>query len=603
MLNSLPEKSRFFRTRSHFQSLKFVLLLVTGCIASILIIELTVDGIEAWRKYEFAKALRAADTASNQFVTGIYYLLREHPSVNAAFKSDEPLEPGLRQRIHDHRMAADENLNASFSQLFILDFPNKTSVAEGLRNAQARAAKARLRADAMIALPKTQRDPKVQAEFDAAMTALIKAAEELSAAQSYVASQNDPVLARYSRIKWSSWKLREIAGLERSVIASAIVTGENVSPNGVRQIESERAQIQLGWQLLLELTRYETEPAVKSAVAEAEQHYFRIFQPLVDDMQARGRVASNISLGAWIAQTDPHINSFLVILRAAAKAGEERTAQLETDAFDDLVLRISGVLVAFGATAICLFLVVRRVTNPVARVSRAVRDLASGKLDIEVVDAQRRDEIGEMARAVDFFKSALIDTRRITAARELERATREKHAIKLESLARTFETKVASVVHSLEMSSTELETTSRSLSVSAEQTNHQSGAVAVTAQQTSTSVQTVAVATEDLARSARKIGEKVTDSARIAAEAVDHSNRANATIQALATSADQIGVVVKLISDVADQTNLLALNATIEAARAGEAGRGFAIVASEVKALSGQTAKATGQINAQIQQI
>jgi methyl-accepting chemotaxis protein len=95
----------------------------------------------------------------------------------------------------------------------------------------------------------------------------------------------------------------------------------------------------------------------------------------------------------------------------------------------------------------------------------------------------------------------------------------------------------------------------------------------------------------------------VTDSARIAAEAVDHSHRANATIQALATSADQIGLVVKLISDVADQTNLLALNATIEAARAGEAGRGFAIVASEVKALSGQTAKATGQINAQIQQI
>lgn len=79
MLNSLPEKSRFFRTRSHFQSLKFVLLLVTGCIASILIIELTVDGIEAWRKYEFAKALRAADTASNRFVTGILLFVERAP--------------------------------------------------------------------------------------------------------------------------------------------------------------------------------------------------------------------------------------------------------------------------------------------------------------------------------------------------------------------------------------------------------------------------------------------------------------------------------------------------------------------------------------------
>jgi len=108
------------------------------------------------------------------------------------------------------------------------------------------------------------------------------------------------------------------------------------------------------------------------------------------------------------------------------------------------------------------------------------------------------------------------------------------------------------------------------------------------------------MASEELGCSVNEIAHQVLDSSKIAIEAVKQAQRTDARIAELSHSASRIGDVVKLITAIAEQTNLLALNATIEAARAGEAGRGFAIVAQEVKALASQTAKATDEIGTQI---
>jgi methyl-accepting chemotaxis protein len=163
-----------------------------------------------------------------------------------------------------------------------------------------------------------------------------------------------------------------------------------------------------------------------------------------------------------------------------------------------------------------------------------------------------------------------------------------------------FEANVKAVVDTVASASTELQSNAQSMSATAEETNRQSSAVAAASEQATANVQTVASAAEELASSVAEIGRQVSQSASIAAMAVDEAKRTDATVQGLSEAAQKIGEVVRLISDIASQTNLLALNATIEAARAGEAGKGFAVVASEVKSLANQTAKATEEIAAQI---
>jgi methyl-accepting chemotaxis protein len=108
---------------------------------------------------------------------------------------------------------------------------------------------------------------------------------------------------------------------------------------------------------------------------------------------------------------------------------------------------------------------------------------------------------------------------------------------------------------------------------------------------------------EQMIRAVVEISEQMQRGSGLGRETVLRASASRATIAALAKAADQIGDIVSVINEIAEQTNLLALNATIEAARAGDAGRGFSVVASEVKTLATQTGKSTEQIGAKVAEI
>src|SRR5712671_3996627 len=261
---------------------------------------------------------------------------------------------------------------------------------------------------------------------------------------------------------------------------------------------------------------------------------------------------------------------------------------------------IAAGLVLLLALAVSMF-VARGITTPLQRMTGAMKDLAGGKLDVEVPGIGRRDEVGEMADAVEVFKNNASARQGLEAEqKETEARAVARRKADMDGLANEFEGAVGQIVETVSSASSELEASAGTLTSTAERAQELTTMVAAASEEASTNVQSVASATEEMASSVNEISRQVQDSARMAGDAVDQARKTNDRVSELSKAAARIGDVVELINTIAGQTNLLALNATIEAARAGEAGRGFAVVASEVKAFAEKAATATGEIGQQI---
>ncbi|HEY9080663.1 methyl-accepting chemotaxis protein [Magnetovibrio sp.] len=273
-------------------------------------------------------------------------------------------------------------------------------------------------------------------------------------------------------------------------------------------------------------------------------------------------------------------------------------ASLEGVAQLNMILTAIGVVIGLAA-AIYLFTLIKGsiegLLADIEQISNHEYEAAS------CLNCQRTDEFGTVARALMETKVALGEAeKREREQKAAEAAQVEQRRAERMRMAEQFETSVGAVVETVSAAAKEMQSTARSVSGTADQTSHQATNVAAAAEQASANVQTVASAAEELSSSISEISRQVSQSTQVAGAAVAEVDGANQKVQGLADAANKIGEVVALITDIADQTNLLALNATIEAARAGEAGKGFAVVASEVKNLANQTAKATEEISNQI---
>jgi methyl-accepting chemotaxis protein len=622
--------------------------------AAVVVVFLT-SAWQSWNRLNSVNRIAAVAEVSGDLFTALHNLRVDRATTARDLNSDEKFAslPGQLKEVRSGDMPA---LKSAVAKLARADVPDRQNIYNSLSQSVTKLVELHQQTEAALAQPKSARPAGLAKEYFTTTTSLMDLLDKISTQLTNSVKLEDSYIDQLMELKQLAWIARN-AGGDASVVISNALGGLPLPPDPMTLYQVNLAKVDTAWTALEDLASGLPVPArFKNSVDEAKREFFgadytQLRMKTLKQLIAGEKVST--SADAWSQISVGKLSSLLNVAVAALDTSKEYTADQHAKILWKLWFDLGMLAAAIVLVAAMMLVVSRRVTGPLRNIQHAMLKVATGDFSVVLPGLQRKDEIGDIANAVERFKVLADEKARAEAEQAMQRqqveADRQAKVTQAEAVAQAKAAEdrakaaeeqsravqalgaglrrlaggdlsfrlnnevpdaykdlkddfngtmdqLSETVRALVESTSEVTSASAEISSSTTDLSQRTEEQAASLEQTSASMEEISVTVKRNAEYAQQANQSASGTRDVADRGGQVVAQAVQAMAGIEESSRKISDIIGVIDEIARQTNLLALNAAVEAARAGEAGRGFAVVASEVRSLAQRSSQAAKDI-------